>query len=217
MDIISNKFFSLIQLSSYENTVIFKEADSNNLFKYIKNEPKHGQRIVVFDLDRTFRCSKMDIETLDTIKKLQAEKCLVVGLLTKRTNSENTIINEFSALGLNLNQGFFKEAYRTYKSPVIRALFDRGFLFVESSNSINKKNALNLLIKDFQLDPDNIYFIDNSALPPINESNESPHKKNKALTFLHDNQNLSPATMLKNLQNLPDKSKKRTNKKRMTS
>lgn len=186
MDITPNQFFSLTQFSKYKNTVLFKESNSDNLFQHIKTEPKHGQRIVVFDLDRTIMNTLMDMETLDIIKKLQAERCLVIGLTAKSKQFEEATLKEFLALGLNFNQGFFKNIRRLYKSYPINLLLNNGILFVDGGGSANKKNALSILIHDFQLDPDDVYFIDRSFLSPTPEINTPADKKMTVFTSLYE-------------------------------
>lgn len=163
MDTTSNNLFSLTQLSKSENTVVFKESNVDDLFQHIKNEPKHGPRVVAFDLDSTLKSHTRDIETLNIIQKLQADRCLVIGLVAKRNMlAVDTTIKEFLALGLNLNQRFFKNTQKFYNNHSITPhVFQDGFLFV-SGGPANNKKALNKLIKDFQLNHDDVYFIERS-------------------------------------------------------
>lgn len=199
MDTTTNHFFSLTQLSEYKNTVIFKENSTNVLFEHIKREPKHGQRIVAFDLDHTFMNTMISLETVDIIKKLQAERCLVIGITAKRKSLSETTIKEFLALGLNFNQGFFKDVLRIYKGYPIHHLLTHGFLFVDDgSGSSNKKNALRILIGDFQLNLDDVYFIDRNFLSPIQEIDTHTKKKK---TCLFSNRHILQPKDLINTQN----------------
>lgn len=184
MDTTSNKFFSLSQLTTHQNIVVFEQSNVDDLFHHIKNEPKHGPRIVVFDLDSTLKSSTINIETLNIIRKLQADRCQVVGLTAKRNAFVETTIKDFSALNLNLNQGFFKNTRKAYKNRFIADhVFQDGFLFV-SGGPTNYKKALKILIKDFQLNHDDIYFVSSCFLSPIQEV------RTTCLTFSYNQQAL---------------------------
>lgn len=219
MDTTSNNLFSLTQLSKSENTVVFKESNVDDLFQHIKNEPKHGPRVVVFDLDSTLKSHTRDIETLNIIQKLQADRCLVIGLVAKRNMlAVDTTIKEFLALGLNLNQRFFKNTHKVYKNSSIAAhVFQDGFLFV-SGGPTNYKKALNKLIKDFQLNYDDVYFIDRSILPPIHEVKKHSEKKMTMFTSLYDHHILKQNEVPNAQNTLQDAQRKIVgSKKRITS
>lgn len=73
MDSISEQSFSLTQLSGSSSVVIFEKNNLEIIFDHIKNEPKHGQRIVVLNLDKTLLSQKKTRHTSVFIQPLIAE------------------------------------------------------------------------------------------------------------------------------------------------
>ncbi len=180
MDTNTHKPYSLAQLSATKNTFEFEESSADNLFQHIKREPKHGPRVVAFDLDRLFINNMMNIETSELIKKLQADRCLVIGLTKQTKQSFETMMNKLLEWGVNLNQGFFKDVQKKYRSDSIVHLFEDGFFFVNGESANKKKTLKNTLIKNFQLNPDDVYFVDRRC----------SHKK-ATMTFVYEQKKLN--------------------------
>lgn len=177
MDIPSNTLFSLTQLSEEENVVVFENSSVDVIFNHIQKEPKHGQRIVVLNLDETLLSQKC-AETIEIIQKLQTENCLVIGFTQTNPNSADTLANLFLEKDIDFNKGIFKDFSAPYQSKFKNGLFKHGIMFVTKEQ---KERAFKALFKNLETNLDDVYWLDN------------------ALTYAHDyhhalTQHASPIT-----------------------
>lgn len=102
----------------------------------------------------------VETETAQTIANLQESGCIVIGLTARGKDLADTTAKQLLSVNVNFNLGECKDIEAPCASNLEQGLFKHGIMFCDGAS---KGIALKGLMAQLNINPDDVYFIDDSV------------------------------------------------------